>query len=205
MAFSEQLKLRVKRRSAFRCCRCHEIGIEVHHIVPQGEGGPDTEDNAAPLCPNCHTWFGANPEKRKEIRQMREWWYEVCTTKYSGINEEALKKLDDLIAEVRRQGASEEERQRALQQIQTALGQLVDESQKKNDDVGQAVTTKVDAIVTATRLGSGVYANVMCRRCNSYTGLLVGSDLPILRRAPILGAEPPSPPLVQADIKVFQF
>jgi len=177
MAFSEQLKLQVRRRAAFRCCRCHEIGIEVHHIVPQAQRGPNTEKNAAPLCPNCHTWFGGNSEKRKEISQMRDWWYEVCATKYSAVNEEALRKLDDLIAEVRRQGVSEEDRQRALQEIQIALGQLLDESQeKKGSDVGQAVTTKVDAIVTATRLGSGVYANVHCRRCNSYTGLLVGSD-----------------------------
>jgi hypothetical protein len=28
--------------------------LEVHHIVPLSEGGPDTVDNAAALCPNCH-------------------------------------------------------------------------------------------------------------------------------------------------------
>ncbi len=173
MAFSEQLKLTVKRRAAFQCCRCHEISVEVHHIVPQGKDGPDTEDNAAPLCPNCHTWFGANPEKRKEIRQMRDWWYQACEDMYHGVSKAALQKLDELIAEVRRQGASEEERQRALQQIQTTLKEL---AEVKNADVAQSVTTKVDAVVTATRLGPGVYANVQCQRCNSYTGLLVGSD-----------------------------
>lgn len=28
--------------------------LEVHHVRPLGEGGPDTIDNAAACCPNCH-------------------------------------------------------------------------------------------------------------------------------------------------------
>jgi 5-methylcytosine-specific restriction endonuclease McrA len=28
--------------------------LEVHHIIPLAEGGPDTVENAAALCPNCH-------------------------------------------------------------------------------------------------------------------------------------------------------
>jgi len=82
MPFSEALKLEVKRMAAFRCCRCHEIGIDIHHIIPQAAGGRDDIDNAAPLCQNCHSRFGANPEKQKEIRQMRDWWYEVAREKY---------------------------------------------------------------------------------------------------------------------------
>ena len=76
MSFSESLKLDVKQRSAFRCCRCQSIGVEIHHIIPQADKGPDTIENAAPLCPSCHDYFGANPVKRKEIREMREWWFE---------------------------------------------------------------------------------------------------------------------------------
>jgi 5-methylcytosine-specific restriction endonuclease McrA len=53
MAFTETLKLTVKRKAHFSCCLCHSLGVEVHHIVPQAEGGPDTEDNAAPLCRRC--------------------------------------------------------------------------------------------------------------------------------------------------------
>src|SRR5262245_33993057 len=77
MPFSESLKVQVKKMAAFRCCRCHDIGVDIHHIIPQAHGGTDDIDNAAPLCQNCHDRFGANPEKRKEIRQMRDWWYEV--------------------------------------------------------------------------------------------------------------------------------
>jgi 5-methylcytosine-specific restriction protein A len=36
--------------------------LEVHHVRPLGEGGPDTIDNAAACCPNCHRQlhFGAD-------------------------------------------------------------------------------------------------------------------------------------------------
>jgi HNH endonuclease len=76
MAFSESIKLKVKEAAAFRCCRCQHTGVEVHHIIPEKDKGPDTLDNAAPLCPSCHSEFGDNPVKRKEITQMRDWWYE---------------------------------------------------------------------------------------------------------------------------------
>jgi hypothetical protein len=81
MAFSEQLKLAVKKRAHFACCLCHALYVEIHHIIPESEGGPDTEDNAAPLCPSCHETYGANPEKRKFIREAREFWYELCEKK----------------------------------------------------------------------------------------------------------------------------
>lgn len=50
--------------------------MEVHHILPESEGGLDTINNAAPLCSSCHDLFGGNPEKRKQIRQMRDHWWE---------------------------------------------------------------------------------------------------------------------------------
>lgn len=79
MPFSEQLKLKIKKKADFRCCLCGALDVEIHHIVPEAEGGPNTEDNAAPLCPNCHDTFGANPQKRKFIRQKRDDWYEACS------------------------------------------------------------------------------------------------------------------------------
>ena len=78
MAFSEQQKLEIRRRAHFRCCLCRALGVEIHHIVPAAEGGPDTDDNAAPLCPSCHETYGANPTKRKFIREVRDFWYELC-------------------------------------------------------------------------------------------------------------------------------
>lgn len=38
-----------------RCCICGILhNIQVHHIIPQEDGGSDEIDNAIPLCPNCH-------------------------------------------------------------------------------------------------------------------------------------------------------
>jgi 5-methylcytosine-specific restriction endonuclease McrA len=73
MSFSEKTKIEVKEKAAFRCCRCQSVSVQVHHIIPEEAGGADTIDNAAPLCPSCHNAFGGNPEKRKEIKQMRDW------------------------------------------------------------------------------------------------------------------------------------
>lgn len=36
---------------------CNDYGepwLEVHHVRPLAEGGPDSADNAAAVCPNCH-------------------------------------------------------------------------------------------------------------------------------------------------------
>lgn len=76
MSFTEKVKLEAKRRSNFRCCICNKSFVEVHHIIPKLEGGQDSIDNAAPLCSSCHDLFGGNPEKRKQIRQMRDYWWE---------------------------------------------------------------------------------------------------------------------------------
>ena len=75
MGFSEPTRKEVKEKAAFRCCRCQKIGVEVHHIIPEKYGGTDDIENAAPLCPNCHDDFGPNPEKRKAITEMTDWWY----------------------------------------------------------------------------------------------------------------------------------
>jgi hypothetical protein len=80
MSFPEPMKLELKRRANFTCCWCQDIRnkVEVHHIIPEAEDGPDEEDNAAPLCSNCHTLYGRNPDLRKEIRSRRDLWYETC-------------------------------------------------------------------------------------------------------------------------------
>ena len=80
MPFSESLKKKVRERALFHCCLCKKISLslEIHHIIPEAEKGPDTEDNAAPLCPDCHRDFGDNPKKRSRIRDMRNAWYKIC-------------------------------------------------------------------------------------------------------------------------------
>ena len=80
MPFSESLKRKVRKRAHYHCCFCQKIShsLEIHHIIPEAEKGPDTEDNAAPLCPNCHRDYGDNPKKRSRIQEMRDAWYETC-------------------------------------------------------------------------------------------------------------------------------
>jgi hypothetical protein len=84
MPFSETIKLEIKRKAHFTCCWCtdRDNKVDVHHIVPQAEGGPDTEGNGAPLCGSCHDKYGHNPEMRKEIRSRRDHWYELCEKRF---------------------------------------------------------------------------------------------------------------------------
>jgi hypothetical protein len=84
MPFPESVRLEVQKAAHFHCCLCHALGVEIHHIVAQADGGTDEFDNAAPLCPSCHETYGANPIKRKFIREARDFWYEICATRYSG-------------------------------------------------------------------------------------------------------------------------
>ena len=77
MAFSEKIKSEVRRKSNFTCCWCLIHGIiEVHHIVPLEEGGPNIIDNAAPLCPTCHTLYGDNKKLRKMLKEKRDLLYD---------------------------------------------------------------------------------------------------------------------------------
>jgi hypothetical protein len=78
----KKIKFEIKRKSYQTCCICRQIGIEIHHIIPQSEGGSDLEENAAPLCPSCHEIYGANPTKRKFIRESKKIWLEACDQKY---------------------------------------------------------------------------------------------------------------------------
>ncbi len=84
MDFSEALKKKVRKKSHGFCCMCKEPwDVEIHHVIPQEEDGPATEDNAAPLCGRCHNLFGANPQKRKTIREHRDVWYEICENRFT--------------------------------------------------------------------------------------------------------------------------
>lgn len=116
MAFTEQLKLSVKRRSHFCCSLCHVLGVEVHHIIPQSENGPDTEENAAALCPSCHETYGANPVKRKFIKEARDFWYEVCAKRYS-TGPDALTSISEQLKET----ASKSDIEAALKEIRALL------------------------------------------------------------------------------------
>jgi 5-methylcytosine-specific restriction enzyme A len=46
------------------CSRCPHPATEVDHIIPVAEGGPDTLDNAQPLCRSCH-WKKTREEQAR--------------------------------------------------------------------------------------------------------------------------------------------
>jgi hypothetical protein len=72
MGFPGSVKQEALVLSARRCCVCRQfkgVGIEVHHIKPQSEGGADTLDNAIALCFDCHAAAGHyNPEHPRGSR-----------------------------------------------------------------------------------------------------------------------------------------
>jgi hypothetical protein len=61
MGFSQKVKDKVMVESARRCSCCRRykgVKVEVHHIIPQSMGGPDTFENAIALCFDCHSDAG---------------------------------------------------------------------------------------------------------------------------------------------------
>jgi hypothetical protein len=60
--------------------------MEMDHIVQAADGGPDTQDNAIPVCFDCHAEIHAyndrHPKGRKfsaeELRGHRDQWLQIC-------------------------------------------------------------------------------------------------------------------------------
>jgi len=101
VGFSEALKIKVRKQAHFCCCLCLTVDVEVHHIIPEAENGPDTGDNAAPLCASCHNVYGANPQKRKFIREARDHWYELCRKRFQS-DPDGLEEIKRLLRDVAR-------------------------------------------------------------------------------------------------------
>ena len=108
------------KKAHFKCCVCRSHpAYHVHHIIQQKDGGPDAEDNAAPLCPNCHETYGENPKKQKFIRRNRDDWYEICRKLYSPDN-----KLNQEILEHVKELATKKDVDNAVQYICSALNEI---------------------------------------------------------------------------------
>lgn len=88
MGFSPTVRNEALTSAARHCCVCHRykgVKIEVHHIKPEAEGGPNTIDNAIALCFDCHTDAGHYNDQhpkgtkfsRPELKLAREKWYKI--------------------------------------------------------------------------------------------------------------------------------
>lgn len=87
MGFSQEIKEQVMIATARHCCVCHSykgINLEVHHLIQEANGGPNTFENAIPLCFDCHANAGhynnKHPKGTKfsisELTKARENWYD---------------------------------------------------------------------------------------------------------------------------------
>ena len=80
-------------RSKRQCCVCHNFGgrdVEVHHIKPEADGGPNTLANAIVLCFKCHSEAGhynsRHPKGSKyspqELLRHRDAWWAYCDSNF---------------------------------------------------------------------------------------------------------------------------
>ena len=168
MAFNEQLKLEVKKCAHFMCCLCHFPYVEVHHIVPEAEGGPDSKDNAAPLCPYCHETFGSNPTKRKYIKQARDGWYEICEKRYSSDPE----RLDKIATQLK-QAATKEDLKNAVNNIAALFRDIV-----ANPRTSPVEATEELSDVSAT-MSVALTSGDRCYRCG-YTWKAKSKTIPLI-------------------------
>lgn len=87
MSFPASVKDEALVACGRHCCICHRfcgLKIEIHHIKPKASGGPDTFENAIPLCFDCHadmrTYDSKHPKGTKyseiELKKFRDNWYE---------------------------------------------------------------------------------------------------------------------------------
>ncbi len=164
MAFSESVKREAKQRANFRCVVCQQPWVEVHHIVPQAEDGSDTLDNAAPLCGTCHNRFGANPVLRKQLREMRDHWWERCAAASAAPGYvELSQQLDDL----RTQYVSGQENQNQI------LGELKDlfiGHFRSAEGAIESATTIGEVLATSSSFSTGMEytgAVQICPNCGT--------------------------------------
>ena len=126
-------------------------------------------DNAAPLCPSCHENYGANPTKRKFIREARDFWYELCADRFKG-DSTNFEKLNDFI-----QGAATKKDLTALgKNLEQLIKDTVNQPQKNTEETKKDIA-QLSGMLASTPMG-GVSAARHCKKCNTSIGLLIGDQ-----------------------------
>lgn len=92
MPFSPAVKKEALVRSGRFCNICREsagLNINVHHMIPEAEGGSDDIDNALVLCLKCHSEVGhcynnkhpiGNKYSPDELRKHRDKFWELLSS-----------------------------------------------------------------------------------------------------------------------------
>jgi hypothetical protein len=163
MPFPDSVRNEALRKAHFMCVACHAPFVEVHHITPQSEGGADTLDNAAPLCAGCHGIYGANPVFRKQIKQMRDNWYDVCEKRFSASGLEVARQLNALTETLQTVRADQVKYQATLDQIKsTVVGSMAGTVSAVN----QAKTFEEIATVSGSAIFPHPSQRNFCPKCN---------------------------------------
>ena len=81
-AIPKEVRDRLLVEAMHRCCLCpehHEV-VDLHHIVPISEDGPNTGDNLMVVCPTCHAKIHRirNRYNPKQLRMYKKRWVELC-------------------------------------------------------------------------------------------------------------------------------
>ena len=158
MGFSEKVKREVKEKAMFRCCICQVIRVHIHHILPTKDGGSDDIDNAAPLCPSCHDNYGDNPSKRKEIKQMRDFWYKKVEKMYpdNSIIIGMIENIDTRLETIQDNFANQNHSWRSeLNELKDYLKGISENNiSKLNLDVAPIITPEITKTFSLIELGS---------------------------------------------------
>lgn len=107
MPFSPAVAEELLVKAARCCCLCRKFKgqkLEVHHIVPEANGGADTADNGIPLCFDCHadvqSYNDKHPKGRKyrpsELILLRDMWFFLVKDGKVGPHAVSQPKDDDL-------------------------------------------------------------------------------------------------------------
>ena len=89
MAFDPKEAEKLLAHCHRRCCVCHRFcgsKVELDHMLPKADGGPDDINNAIPLCFECHAEVHAYNDKHprgrrfqpSELKLHRDQWLAFC-------------------------------------------------------------------------------------------------------------------------------
>lgn len=142
MSFPQRVVDQLLFRSARCCCLCHRyVGrhIEIHHIVPQAQGGADDFDNGMPLCYECHGKVDAynreHPKGRKyqptELKRHRDDWFAMVSERRVMVVEGHVTPVPTISGPT---GVEVLQRQECADYLRTAMGLYIRRMQTRLDE-----------------------------------------------------------------------
>jgi hypothetical protein len=140
--FSDPVKLEARRLAFFRCCYCREkMGDHVHHLTPKEEGGSRELDNAILLCVQCHADYGHRSDKRAQLRQARDQWYEIVAKRYKHADLDQVQHIASDVAQIKEN----------LQSLSAMIITRLNANTMSPSDAGIVVSTMVSSLATPVR------------------------------------------------------